>query len=332
MKNRHKNTFFSKLVRMTVLMAVSVSVLTGCQLAEDEKKGSDSSGEKKANAVEESKENKDMFIGVFFSTEDLFADVTGDRIYAKKREEVQDGEVVHTDFTFENPDGIGVYTYFGMNDSGDISYSGTSADGTDYSASYFPWKHHDTEGKKKEVIAIGTININKLNMEKLDTRINVYAVYQTKEYEVYMTPSSFFDAKDGEVFSMSEDSKVKSEYEQAEVDYSCSVEASIKAVTPAERIILHQMDSNNKLIGVIEIDNTNVPESVDLAKSTEYVVVEECIGEKIINRYMVDMKFDDAIELYDPENEIEENVGYIDVQIRDENELFMNVAMVELKK
>lgn len=177
-----------------------------------------------------------------------------------------------------------------------------------------------------------TIKVNKLNLNKLNNRINVYAVYQTRECEVYMTPSSFFDAKDGAEFSMTDTSKVKEE--EGELEYSCSIEATIETVTPPEKTVLHQIDSNNKSIGVVEIDNSNIPESVELESETEYVIVEEYIGQDISNRYMVDMKFDEEIELYNPEFEEkdEENSDCIFVADRDEEELFMNEAMVELKK
>ena len=322
----NKSRIIKRMAGIMMLSVVSVSMLNGCQLATNEGKGS------KAEAKKSDSENRDMFIGVFFSTEDLFADVSGDKIYAKKSVYGEGSEKVYTNFTFEDPDGIGEYHYFAMKEDGTALYNGSAADGTDCGAAYFPWGIHLAEGEKTEQTSKGTIKVNKLNLNKLSDRINVYAVYQTRECEVYMTPSSFFDAKDGAKFSMTDTSKIKEE--EGEIEYSCSIEATIETVTPPEKTVLHQIDSNNKSIGVVEIDNSNIPESVELESETEYVIVEEYIGQDITNRYMVDMKFDEEIELYDPEleEEDEENTDCIFVADRDEEELFMNEAMVELKK
>lgn len=373
-----KENIIKKAICITMI-TTSLLGITGCQIAKDDKSSAKQTTSTQAgdstnaqasettSAREEDttlekahNENKDLYVGVFFSDKDLIKNakvefteeelediadgqdvkiipqkVVGERFYATKI--CQTGkDSYHVDYTFEGCDGAGTFSYNVFNKEGVQMYTGGTTNGTVSDAISFSSGSNSNLGVSENGVEEGTVVVNELNMDKYrdesgNVFLNVYDVYQTKEGDIYMILSSRMNIEGGTGFEYTDDSTIKTM--DGEVPYSFTVKADINPIIPPEKTILFQMDAKHKLVGTIEIDNYNIPESIDLDSETEYVIVECYIGDKVVSRTTVDMTYEDEHNLsYDEEDEETDDYKYVDLYIRDDNELFVMTAEVELKK
>lgn len=340
--NKKANVYIKKVCGILMMMALTVSMLSGCQLAEEEAVVK--------QAENEDITNQDIFCGAFISAEDLFYEedldlsaeeimklvegeevdpyeekVEGDRIYAtKKIEETEDG-YEHEEFVFEGCEGIAAYRYYEIKEG--LQPCSTIGAGSDDGAADLSYHYKTVDGGQEDEIT-GTIYVNEIAakkylLEDIETEqyeLFVYPVYQTRKGEIYLIADGSIGVYDGTGYSLSE--KTKSDIAGEVEEYSCTVDLKFEVSKPVDKTIVYQMNANNEVIETVELDNAKLPEKLKVEKEVEYVIVEEYNDNKLVDRDMVNMssKYDD--EFY----------GCFETTEKTDGELFLEVAEVDLKR
>lgn len=262
-------------MRKTILAALAalmiLTMLGGCQLAVSN---------------EEMNAEADRLCGVFVTLDyldisfedqelEIPANWNGDpssivfpegRIYATRNEE----ENGHIDYTF---DGIEGFRLFSVNTD--------SPDGLgSYSASYGDDALQDglIEISDEEVSLSGTIYFD------VHSSCSVFPnpVYQTPDGQVYMTSGTGIsfggDQTEGSGGSTSLSATMTETIDGVETSHTTEVEIKVEALNTNKKVILKQMDSDDKIIEQTEITQDQIPESIAVHKSTAYMIMEEhCI-------------------------------------------------------
>lgn len=356
MKNKYLEKGMKKLLGMAMITTMTVSLLTGCKLASDETASIEAVKDREETNTTSVAEGKvaqeDMLVGIILSIDDLFMatdldfteeeimdiiagedvevykpKVEGNRIYATKKEMTDENGEKYTDYVFEGCRGVLAFRYNVMGEDGKILYESDSVGNTHDYTGDMQWDMVSSD-EKKEYSLTGNFYLNKIVADKIKTKeeevfVYKYLIYQTKAGEVYIDETFSIEVLNGyETRSWSEEVKVTLGDE--EFTYKCNIELATKIAMPADKTIVRQMNENKEVIGSVEIDNTNIPESLDIDEETKFVVVEEYISDEIVYRYMVDMKYGSDSESVD-----EESMS-IAISEKNEDSLFINKAFVKL--
>lgn len=346
MKNNKRNIKLNNIIKKIfvsiMIFLMSVSMFTGCQLAVEE------STETQANLSEiEEVMAGDILCGVFLSMEDLFwkeksyltdedfqkalegeavdfyeKKVEGDRIYATLKKEVDENGYEHEEYVFEGCEGIGLFTYYEVKE-GQMPCS-TLGSGTEDSAAdihvYYNKTDNGSENKVEATIYINKEKIKEYEDEFGDSILNVYSVFQTNTGELYLKEETFVVVSDG--FGLKLEDTVTSDISGTEEQYTGIVDLTFEVVKPADKTYVYEMNESNQVINTIAIDNGDIPNKIKVNQDTEYVVVEEYMGEELIDRDMVNMNA-----------KYEEDHGvFIDIPEKNTHSAFLEKIEVELKK
>lgn len=337
--NKKVSVYIKKVCGIIMMMTLTASMLSGCQLAEEEAVVK--------QAENEDITNQDIFCGAFICAEDLFYEedldlsaeeimklvegeevdpyeekVEGDRIYATNK---TDGNEPPS-YVFEGIEGIAAYRYYCIVEEG-LPPVGTTGHGSVGGAADLAYHYGTVDGGKEDKIT-GTIYVNEIAAKKYlmeDTNTEqyelfVYPVYQTREGEIYLTIDGSIGVCDGTGYSLSENTK--SDIAGEVKEYSCTVDLKFEVLKPVDKTIVYQMNANNEVVETVELDNAKLPKKLMVEKEVEYVIVEEYKEDKMVDRDMVNMssKYDD--EFY----------GYFETTKKTDGDLFLEVDYVDLKR
>lgn len=340
MMNRYKGMNWLKRICGLALMASMVmSMFTGCQLAKEDnfiKQGEN-----------EDYTNTDIFCGAFICAKSLFYDddleisdedlgkivngeevdiyednTKGDRIYATKKINITDDGFEHEEYIFEGIEGIAAFRYFEVEDGKyPVAVGGTGQT----SAADILFAYNATNKGTDDKIT-GTISVNQIVADKYKEEtereffgLHVYPVYETREGDIYLTIGEGIVLTEGIEYELS--TTTKSDITGEEKEYTCTVDIRFEVIKPVDNTVVYQMNADNEEIGKIEIDNTDIPESITVDKDAEYIIVEEYKDGKLIDRDMKDMNYD-----LDEDYEV-----HFETTKKTEDELFVEVVSVELK-
>lgn len=303
-----------KIRRLTSLLLLSILVLSGCQLAQEEiavKKEEDY-----LIGVLITKEYLDLFDFESYLTDHLGEAVKGDMVVDKKEEEyegrlyavLKEGEggkkgSANLEYVFEDVEGFSFfaatipakdeqesYVTISSNESINDLHTGTSyGDEVD------------------ELTLKGTIYVSAL---QFGTCFYANPVYQTADGRVYAKTGDGFRIMDqtseAEIVensygvSLKEESKfTKNEKSKTRIT---SIDLSYLTVFPPEKIVLLQMDKESSVILRETYKPGEVPKEFIPKKETEYIIVEtykkDATGQLIPNREIVTKKDEILSTLY----------------------------------
>lgn len=334
MKNKIKMSYLKNIGKMIVVTLVLISMLVGCQLADKEY----------ANSHLEGVSNKDVFCGLFITTENYFyqeeVDISiedmekalsgepvdynfnetePDKIYAKEYEKKDEYGNVYSDYCFENCEGVAIFQYYDKKE--DVAHM---SDSGIFEASdvFVEYKTTDigTENKITATVKINKEYVDKYAQSGEDFVIRANCVFQTSDGKVYMTPSNNNLALSTAIQSISVSDSINVNEDGEEKEQSTSIDVSLEVIKPVDKTVICQMNSENELIESLEIDNSDIPKRVKINKKAEYIIVEKYTNNKISSREMIETTVEEDDDLS------------IELPVKDMDKKYINMTTVELKK
>lgn len=351
MKNRNMKMITKKVTAFSLILSLTLTGLTGCKLAEDNEKAEKlASMDEKEDVIYE-----DLYVGTFFTTEDLFYDtdldftdeemldmvngkeveiykpkVEGDKIYATKKEMTAEDGTTYEGYIFEGCDGVAAFYYYVDKEDG-TAYKVLGDDSmvgpVDMEVQFC--KDEKSESNTLDV----TVYLDRFAAERENKKevydgvlVNYYDVYQTVTGEIYLTASDAMYIRGRE--HTSRNATVTNNISGKELSHTTDLSIEFKVITPADKTKLHMMNANKEIIDTVEIDNADISESITVGKETELIVIEKYYKGELVERTCKD--------LTQKKNQIHaeeatEPVGIIKLPMYGDKGMFVSVAEVTIE-